>query len=86
MKNGGKWPLNVFCFLRNIVDLLIDGETAWKNWFKVEFDGPTIPFGAECFYKPSYKEDQKRLHKYGSKMLASIFVGYAQHAGGGSGY
>ena len=72
-----------YCFLRNVVDLLIDGQTAWMKRFGVDFDGPTIPFGAEVLYKPSSNEDAKRIHRFGNKLLSGIFVGYACHAGGG---
>ena len=72
-----------YCFLRNVVDLLIDGETAWKKRFGVDFDGPLIPFGAEVFYKPNSKEDIKRTPKFGNKLLPGILVGYVLHAGGG---
>ena len=41
------YAMQCYCFLRNTVDLLVDGETAWKKRFGVDFDGPTIPFGAE---------------------------------------
>ena len=72
-----------YCFLRNTVDLLIDGETAWKKRFGVDFNGPIIAFGSEVQYKPSSDEDAKRLHRFGNKLLSGIFIGYACHAGGG---
>ena len=61
------------------VDLVIDGQTAWKKRFEVDFEGPICPFGCECMYKPSYSVDKQRLHAHGHKMLAGIFMGYVQH-------
>ena len=72
-----------YCFLRNVVDVLVCGNTSWKKRFGEDFKGPIIPFGAECKYKPIYDEYKKRLHKLGSQMLDGIFIGYAQNAGGG---
>ena len=69
--------------LRNTVDLLIDGEAAWKKRFGNYFIGPSIPFGAEVLYKPSSKEGFKRVEEFGNKLLNGIFVGYVFHAGGG---
>lgn len=65
------------------MDFSIDGETDWKKRFGINLDGPIIPFGTEWWYRPSYSVDQERLHKYGNKMFAGIFVGYEQHAGCG---
>ena len=54
-----------------------------KKRFGVDSHGPVIPFGAECFYLPIYDKDDKRIHKFGNKLLAGIFMGYVLHAGGG---
>ena len=70
---------NCYSFLRNVVDVLVCGSTAWKKRFGEDFKGPIIPFGAECKYKPIYDEDKKRLHKLGAQMLDGIFIAYAQH-------
>ena len=59
------------------------GDTAWKRRFGTDFLGPTILFGAEVLYKPSSPEDNKRVYKFGNKLLNGIFVGYVLHAGGG---
>ena len=78
-----EYATECYCALRNIVDLLIDGETAWKKRFGNDFTGPSIPFGAEVLYKPSSKEGLKRVEEFGNKVLTCIFVGYVFHAGGG---
>mgnify|MGYP001402740188 CR=1 FL=1 len=65
-----------YCFLRNVVDLLLDGETAWKKRFGTDYNGPSWLFGCEVLYKPNNPDDEKRIHKYGNKTLAGIFVGY----------
>ncbi|MDP7560267.1 MAG: DNA cytosine methyltransferase, partial [Planctomycetota bacterium] len=71
-----------FCFLRNIVDLLKSGNTAWSKRFGSNFKGPVIPFGAQITYKPIREKDKERLHKFGTKTLSGVFVGYDQQAGG----
>ena len=42
-----------------------------------------MPFGAQIEDNPSQQSDILRLHPFGMKLLAGIFVGYAQQAGGG---
>ena len=59
-----------------------NGKNAWESRFKTKFTGPIIPFGAEIIYKPIGKTDTAKLHKFGSKMLPGIFVGYAIQEGG----
>jgi len=71
-----------YCFLRNIVDELKGDHTAWERRFDKKFEGPVIPFGAEITYKPITQKDKDRLHKFGTKMLTGVFVGYDQQAGG----
>ena len=42
------------CYLRNVQDLAADGQTPCERRFNSQFDGPTIPFGAEVnFYSKS---------------------------------
>jgi len=79
------WDVAVtcYCFLRVINDLLVEDKTSWEKRFGEVFQGPRIPLGAGCTYKPSSEKDQARLHQLGAKMLAGIFVGYSQHSGGG---
>jgi hypothetical protein len=79
------WPddMNCYCFLRNVVDILANGSTAYKARFGEDFRGPTIPCGAEITYHPISDKDKKRCHQMGQKLLSGIFLGYIQHAGGG---
>ena len=74
--------MSCFCFLRNVVDLLKSGQTAWEKRFKTKFTGPNLPLGAEITYKPITDKDKARLHKFGDKTLPGLFVGYSQQAGG----
>ena len=60
-----------------------DPKTPYYLRFNEEFRGPVIPFGAEVTYKPSSDKDIARLHKFGSKVLSGVFLGYVQRAGGG---
>ena len=59
------------------------GKTAYESRFGRKFGGPTIPFGAEVRYLPITDKDKERGHKFGDKLLAGIFMGYDQRAGGG---
>ena len=79
--------MDCYCFLRCVHDQLNAGgdssRTAFELRFGHPFKGPIIPFGAQIEYKPSQQSDILRLHQFGKKMLSGIFLGYAQHAGGG---
>ena len=75
--------MSCYCFLRNVVDILVDGMTPWRKRFGKNFTGPIIPFGAEVQYKPITTKDKDRLHKLGGKLLSGVFVGYSQQVGGG---
>jgi len=74
--------MKCYCFLRNTVDMLPDGKTAYEKLYGTIFGGPIIAFGAELTYYPITEKDQKKTHKFGSKVLSGIFVGYSQQAGG----
>ena len=78
------WPevMMCYCILRNIVDVLEGGKTAYEKRFGEPFKGPRIPCGAEIKYVPSYKKDKDRCHQLGTKTLSGIFLGYKMHAGG----
>ena len=56
---------------------------AYKERFKHDFRGPTIPFGAKVSYKPSGEKSIEDMPKLGTKLRDGIFVGYDQIAGGG---
>ena len=75
--------MTCYCFLHNVHDLLRDGMTAFERRFADGFVGPIIPFGAQVEYKPARESDVQRLHAFGKKTHAGIFIGYVQHAGGG---
>ena len=55
-------PMECFCYLRNIQDLLSDGKTPYERWFGMSFNGPVIPFGAMVQYHPVSEKDQSSLH------------------------
>ena len=75
--------MDCYCFLRCVHDKISANQTAFEKRFEQPFKGPIIPFGAQIEYKPSQQTDIQRLHQFGKKMLAGIFIGYAQHTGGG---
>ena len=67
------WPqaMQCFCFLKNAVDRLDDGQTAFKRRWGEDFDGPLIPLGAEITWKPISQTDKKRLHSLGALVVGS---------------
>ena len=73
--------MECYCYLRNIQDLSSDGKTPCERRFGEPFNGPVTPFGAMVEYRPISAKDMSRLHQFGQKVLPSIFLGYASHAG-----
>ena len=57
------------CYLRNVQDILADGETPYERRFGEPFKGPIILFG------PVSTRDQSRLHQFGKEVLPGIFLG-----------
>ena len=63
-----KWwadSMECFSYLRNIQDLLSDGETPYERRFGQLFEGPIIPFGSLVEYHPISAKDQSRIHQFG---------------------
>ena len=77
------WADSVECYtyLRNIQDLLSDGEPPFERRFGKPFKGPIIPFGSLFEYHPMTAKDQSRIHPFGKKVLPGMFLGYALYAG-----
>ena len=73
--------MECYTYLRNVTDLLSDGKTPYERRFGQPFKGPTIPFGAIVEKHPISAKDLSRLHQSGKKVLPSIFLGHALHAG-----
>ena len=46
------------------------------------FNGPVIPFGAMVEYHPISAKEISRLHQFGPKVLAGMFLGYVLHGKG----
>ena len=70
-----------YTYLRNIQDLLSDGNTPCQRRFRKPFSGPIVPFGAMVEYHTFSAGDLSRLHQFGSKVLPRIFLRYVLHAG-----
>ena len=70
-----------YTYLRNVTDLLSDGKTPNERWFGVPFDGPVLPFGAMVECHPISAKDQSRLHQFGTKVFAGVFLGHVLYAG-----
>ena len=74
--------MECYTYLRNIQDLLSDGNTPNERRFGKPFKGPIIPFGSLVEYHPITAMDQSRIHQFGKKVLLGLFLGYALYAGG----
>ena len=61
-----------YCCLRNIQDLLADGETPYARRLGEPFKGPIIPFGAMVEYHPISTRDSSI--QFGKKVLPCIFL------------
>ena len=72
----------MYYFLGHVVDALANELTPYRMRFGVDFDGPKVPFGAGCKYRPSSKDDRLRIPYIGKQMLEGIVVGSEQKAGG----
>ena len=75
-------PVECFCYLRNVQDLLPEMKTPYEKRFGVPFKGPIIPFGALADHHPNSTRDQMRIRQFGKKVLPGIFLGYALIAEG----
>ena len=56
-----KWSadsMECCCYLRNVQDLLADGETLYERRFGEPFKGPITPFGSLVEYHPISEKDQ----------------------------
>ena len=77
------YAMRCYCFLRNVVDKLWHGKTAWEARFGQEFKHIRMPFGCEIIYLPRSEAEKSKLHAFGDKWLQGIFLGYVQQKGGG---
>ena len=65
-----------------LLSALSDGKTPYERRFGMPFNGPVIPFWNNGRISPCFCErDQSGLHQFGAKVLPSIFLGCALHAG-----
>ena len=64
---GEKWSadsMECHCYLRNIEDLLSDGNTVYEGRFREPCKGPVIPFGSMVEYHPILAKDLSRLRSW----------------------
>ena len=73
--------MECYCCLRNVQDLMADGNNPNERRFEESFKRPIIPFGAMVEYYPFAARDQAIIHLFGKRVLPSIFLGYALIAG-----
>ena len=66
-----KWTdyMECYCYLRNVQDLLADGQHLVKEVSDKPFQGPVVPFGAMFEYHPISTRDQSRLHQFGKTVF-----------------
>ena len=79
-----KWlaeSVECFTYLRNIQDLLSDGETPYERRFGEPFKGPIIPFGSMIEHHPISAKDLSQLHQFDTKVSLYFFLGHGLHAG-----
>ena len=69
--------MELYCYLRNIHDVLSSEKIYTNGVLKDDFSGPIIPFRAKVEYHPIPTKEQARLHQFGKKVLSVIFLGYA---------
>ena len=75
--------MEYYTYLRNVTDLLSDGKTNYERRFGQPLKGPIIPFVSLVEYHPITAKDQsRRIHQFGKKVLPGLFLGYALYAGG----
>ena len=77
-ENGWADSMEWCTHLRNIQDR----KTPYARRFGEPEKGPIIPFGSLVDYYPISSKDQSRIHQFGKKVLAGLFLGYALYAGG----
>ncbi len=79
------WPyaMKAFCFLHCVLDIQVEGKTAYEKRNNAIFDGPIWAVGIEVKWQPQSQKDKERVHAFGDKRLDGIFVGYSQDPGGG---
>ena len=78
---GNEWwadPMECYCYLRNIQDLVSDGKTPYERRFGVSFNGPVLPFGAVVEHLFVSEKDQSELHQFGARVLPNIFFSVMQ--------
>ena len=76
------YAMMYFCFISNVLDILVDGKTSYENRWGRKFAGPIYPFGCEVDYH-AIGPDKGRCFRYGTKTLPGIFLGYVQKKDGG---
>ena len=64
-------------YLRDVQDLLADGQTPYERRYNSPFDGPISLFGAEVIFHPTSSKDKERVPQFGAKALPGMFFGYA---------
>ena len=64
--NESWWADSLECctYLRNVTDLLSDGETPYERRFGQPFKGPIVSFGSLVEYHPTIAKDQSRIHQF----------------------
>ena len=72
--------MECYFYLRNVQELLSDGNTPHERRLGEPFGGPNIPFGSMVECHPILAKDRSRLHQFSEKVQPGIFIGYASYA------
>ena len=64
--------MECYTYLRNVTDLLSDGNAPYERRFGKPFGGPVIPFGSLVEYHPITAKDQSRIHQFGEESFTWI--------------
>ena len=72
-----KWwvdSMECYCYMRNVLDLLADGNTPCDWRFGEQFKGPVIPFDSKVENHLISAKDQSTLHQFGKTVLPGVSI------------
>ena len=72
--------MECYTYLRNVTDLLFDGNTPYERRFGQQLTRINYFFGSLIEYHPTTAKDQSRIHQFGKKVFPGLFLGYAMYA------
>ena len=67
------FAMSCYCFLRNVVDLLVEGITPWEKRFGSPFQGPLIPFELKLIINQFLQKIRKSFTKWDQSYYLVFF-------------